>query len=101
MNIDFYAYLVLFLALVLANLPFVNQRLLLVFPLKDGLKPLWIRMAELLLFFFIAGAISLGIEASLGQIYPQSWQFYVVGLSLFLVFAFPGFVIRYMLLKRG
>ena len=73
-------------------------------PLKvilRGLKPLWIRMAELLLFFFIAGAISLGIEASLGQIYPQSWQFYVVGLSLFLVFAFPGFVIRYMLLKRG
>jgi len=40
MNIDFYAYLVLGLALVLANLPFVNQRLLLVFPLKPALVSL-------------------------------------------------------------
>lgn len=100
MNQDFYVFLVLGLALLFANLPFMSQRVLLVLPYKGGIKPLWLRFAELLACYFIVGAIAKGIELSQGQIYPQGWQFYVVTISLFLTFAFPGFVIRYMLVRR-
>ncbi|WP_029462583.1 DUF2818 family protein [Serpentinimonas barnesii] len=101
MNLDFYVFLVLGLALLFANLPFWSQRVLLVWPWRgEGQKPLWLRLTELVIFYFVVGAIAKAIEHSQGQIYPQGWQFYVVTISLFLTFAFPGFVIRYMLARR-
>ena len=36
-----------------------------------------------------------------GAPYPQSWEFYVIGICLFLVAAFPGFIYRYMWRKDG
>jgi hypothetical protein len=38
-------------------------------------------------------------ERMIGNTFAQRWEFYVTALSLFVVLAFPGFVIRY-LLKR-
>jgi hypothetical protein len=36
----------------------------------------------------------------IGNSFNQRWEFYVTALSLFVVLAFPGFVLRY-LLKRN
>jgi Protein of unknown function (DUF2818) len=43
--------------------------------------------------------VGFAIEARLGQIQRQGWEFYVAMASLFLTLAFPGFVWRY--LRRG
>jgi NADH:ubiquinone oxidoreductase subunit 2 (subunit N) len=32
---------------------------------------------------------------------PQGWEFYATTASLFLTFAFPGFVYRYLARRRG
>ena len=89
-------WLVLVLALFGANAPFMSDNVFLVMPLKSP-KPWWMRVAEVLVLYFIVGGISLALEQRLGQIYPQHWEFYVVSLSMFLVFAFPGFVVRFLL----
>jgi hypothetical protein len=54
------------------------------------------RWVEWLSFYFVAGALALGMENKLnGDIYPQDWEFYAVTFFLFLVFALPGFIYRY------
>ena len=89
-------WLVLVMALFGANAPFMSDHAFLVMPLKSP-KAWWMRVAEVLVLYFIVGGISLALEQRLGQIYPQHWEFYVVSLSMFLVFAFPGFVVRFLL----
>ena len=54
-------WLVIVLAFVGANLPFVNQRLLAVVPLA-GHKSLALRLAELVLMYFVVGGIGLLLE---------------------------------------
>lgn len=88
-------WLVLVLALFGANAPFVSDRFFLVVPLKQ-IKAWWMRVFELLALYFVVGGISLAVEQRLGQIYPQHWEFYAVSLSMFVVLAFPGFVVRYL-----
>ena len=83
------------LAFVGANLPFVNQRLLAVVPLA-GHKSLALRLAELVLMYFAVGGIGLLLEKRAGQIAPQGWEFYAVTGALFITFAFPGFIWRYL-----
>lgn len=87
------------LACVAANLPFVNQRVMLLMPLRGGRKSLAWRLLELLLWYFIVGGIGMALEKSVGQIHTQGWEFYAVTGSLFLTLAFPGFVFRYLLHK--
>ncbi|MFT3780056.1 MAG: DUF2818 family protein [Ottowia sp.] len=89
------------LALVAANLPFANQRLMAVVPLRGGAKPLAWRLVELVLCYFIVGGIGLLLEQRAGQIYSQGWEFYAITAALFLTLAFPGFVYRYLLRRRG
>ena len=92
-------WLVLVLALVGANLPFVAEQRLLGIPLRT--RKSWMqRLGELMICFLVVGAISLGIEARLGQIYHQQWQFYAVSLAMFLVLAFPGFTLRYLVRRH-
>jgi Protein of unknown function (DUF2818) len=93
-------WLVIALALVAANLPFISQRLLLVVRLENG-KNLAARLAELVLMYFIVGGIGLLLEKRLGQIAPQGWEFYAVTGTLFITLAFPGFVWRYLLKHRN
>lgn len=95
MNQSVSVYLVIFAAVIAANLPFVSQRLLLVKRLELG-KSLWIRLAELLFYYFLVGGIGLALEMRLGQIAPQKWEFYAITGALFLTLAFPGFVWRYL-----
>lgn len=94
-------WLLIGLAAVAANLPFVNQRLMTVVPLRTPVKSLGWRLAELVLWYFIVGGIGMALEKSMGQNYGQGWEFYAVTASLFLTLAFPGFVYRYLARRRG
>ncbi|MFN4102837.1 MAG: DUF2818 family protein [Tepidimonas sp.] len=97
MSLDLAVGLVIALALVGANLPFVNERWMALWPARGGVKPLWGRVGELTVLYFVVGAAALGLEQNLGQIYPQGWEFYAVTASMFLTLAFPGFVFRYLM----
>lgn len=92
-------WLVLVLAFCAANLPFLTQRVLGVLPLAHG-KNLAVRLAELVLLYFLVGGVGLLLENRMGQIAPQRWEFYAITGTLFITFAFPGFVWRY-LYKHG
>ena len=83
------------LALLAANLPFLNNRLLAVVPLKFT-KNLGIRLLELVFFYFLVGGLGLLLEQRAGRIAPQAWEFYAITGTLFLTLAFPGFVYRYL-----
>lgn len=90
---------IVLLALVGANLPFLNQRLFGVVPLRPKKKSAWIRIGELIVLYFIVGALGFMLEARAGNRFEQGWQFYAITFSLFIVFAFPGFTFQY-LVKR-
>jgi predicted secreted Zn-dependent protease len=87
--------LVLALAFLAANLPFLSNRLLALVALPRSKSLAW-RMVELVLGYFVVGAIGLFLERQLGQIAPQGWEFYAITATLFLTLAFPGFVFRYL-----
>lgn len=94
----FAVWVVVVLALLAANLPFFTTRLLGLVLLKTP-KHVGVRMAELCVLYFLVGGIGLLLEKRAGQIAPQTWEFYAITAALFMTFAFPGFVYRY-LLKR-
>ena len=101
MNSALVAAVVIVLAAVAANLPFFNERLLAVAALPQrllsrGRKPVWLRLLELLLLYFAVGGLARLLEGRLGSVAPQRWEFYVVTGCLFLVLAYPGFVVRYL-----
>ena len=92
-------WLVVGLALLAANLPFISNRLLLVYRLKAP-KNLAVRLAELVFWYFVVGGIALFLEQRAGQIAPQGWEFYAITATLFITFGFPGFVFRYLFKHR-
>jgi hypothetical protein len=87
------------LALLAANLPFANQRILLVGPQRSS-KPLFWRLIELVVLYFVVGGIGLALENHNGQIAPQGWEFYAVTGTMFVTLAFPGFVYRYLMHRQ-
>lgn len=89
------AWLLIVVALVAANLPFLTDRLAGLRRLTRP-KPLWMRLLELMVAYLLVGAFGLWLERQVGQIAPQGWEFYAVTGALFLTFAFPGFVWRYL-----
>ena len=91
--------LLIALAVLAANLPFANQRILLVGPFRST-KSLAIRLAELVLLYFMVGAMGLALENHAGQIAPQGWEFYAITGTMFLTLAFPGFVYRYLMHRK-
>ena len=92
-------WLVLLLALLLANLPFLSNRLFTIIRLTTG-KNLAMRLGELLVSYFIAGGVGMLLEQRAGQIAPQGWEFYAITGALFITFAFPGFTYRYLFKHR-
>jgi hypothetical protein len=87
------------LALLAANLPFVNQRILVVGPQRIS-KPLVWRLAELVVLYFVVGAVGLALENHAGQMAPQGWEFYAITGTMFVTLAFPGFVYRYLMHRK-
>lgn len=101
MNQSAAVWLLIALAAVAANLPFINERFFSVFPVRfvNGIKPFWVRLVEFLVWFGVIGMIGMLFESMIGNTFVQRWEFYVTALTLFVVLAFPGFILRY-LLKR-
>lgn len=99
MSLNLQIGLLILLALLAANLPFANQRLLLVGPSR-ATKPLAWRLAELVLLYFVVGAVGLAMENHSGQIAPQGWEFYAITGTMFVTLAFPGFVFRYLMHRK-
>lgn len=97
--------LLLLVALVAANLPWLTDRVLFVLPAPARGKREWVRLLEWALMYAVIGALAVGLEyRTTGGVYPQGWEFYVTTLCLFLVFALPGFIyhhdLRRLLKKR-
>jgi hypothetical protein len=93
--------LVLVLAAVAANLPFVNERLFVVGPRLVPAKSLGWRLLELVCFGAVVIALGMALESRIGQRHPQGWEFYAIVICLFLTLAFPGFVWRILRRRRG
>ncbi|TVO62436.1 DUF2818 family protein [Spiribacter vilamensis] len=88
-------------ALIAANLPWLSDRIaFVVSPAARG-KPEWIRLVEWLTLFFLVGLIAAGLEyRTQGQLQMQGWEFWVINLALFAVFALPGFIYCHDLRRR-
>ncbi len=104
MDVGAAAWLVIVLALAGANLPFLNDKVFALVPLRGGAgkhpdgwrKPFILRFAELAVLYFLVGFVGLALEGRIGTVFPQTWEFYAISACLFLVLAFPGFVFRYL-----
>lgn len=82
-------------ALSAANLPFISPRLMAVIvPIRP--KSLVICLFELVAYYLMVGGLGLLLEKRVGQIASQAWEFYAITATVFLTFAFPGFVYRYL-----
>jgi hypothetical protein len=87
--------ILLLLVFLVANLPWFSERLLYMIPLKS--KHFGWHLLELIILYFVIGCIAMLVEGkTMGQVAKQHWEFYAVTVCLFLVFAFPGFVYRYL-----
>jgi len=93
--------ILLLIALVAANLPFVAERIFFVVQPTTGKKNLGWRFAELVTLYFLVGIAGYLLESRLGRPHQQHWEFYAITACLFLVFAYPGFVVRYLWNTRG
>ncbi|WP_018875182.1 MULTISPECIES: DUF2818 family protein [unclassified Thioalkalivibrio] len=82
-------------AFISANLPWLSERIgLMVLP--EETKGPWTRIGEWLVLYFLIGLIGKGLEyQATGGIHTQGWEFYVITLSLFAMFALPGYIWRY------
>lgn len=102
-------WLVVAISLAAANLPFLTERVFGLVPLKaraEGSgtprsKPLALRLLELVVLYFVVGLLARSLEARIGGAFAQNWEFYAITGCLFLVLAFPGFVLRYLRKRRA
>lgn len=105
MSLTLAVWLLLGLAVIAANLPWLSERFLFVFNPSHGHKAFWMRLLEWFLLAFLVGLVSIGLERkATGGTHEQDWEFYAVGLFLFMVFAIPGFIWRHQWLpfsRRG
>ncbi|GAB3390392.1 DUF2818 family protein [Massilia agri] len=106
------SWLVVAIALAAANLPFLTERVFGFIPLKpntpgDGAvssprtKSFPLRLLELIVLYFVVGFLARALESRIGGVFAQNWEFYAVTGCLFLVLAFPGFVLRYLRKRRA
>jgi len=96
LNTSAASWIVIVLMAIFANYPFLTESVLGLKRLKQGAKPAFVRLLELVLLYLIVLGIARLIESSLGNAFPQGWQFYATTVCLFLVLGFPGFVFRYL-----
>lgn len=89
--------ILLVLAVIAANLPWISRRFLLAIDINKTAGWRWL---EWLLWYGLTGLSAMAMENKLtGGNYSQQWEFYVATLCLFVVFALPGFIYHYDLKK--
>ena len=106
MDISLASWLVIAVALAFANLPFLNESVLGFIPMEPArnrahAKYFVVRLLELFVLHFVVGALAHALESRIGTAFPQTWEFYAITACLFVVLAFPGFVLRYLRKRRG
>ena len=86
-------YVLVLVALVCANLPFLSNKC---FGLKTLTRKRFIHhLPELAAGFVLVAVLAYVLESQSGSVHAQGWAFYVVVVCLYLILAFPGFVLRY------
>lgn len=101
MDISTAGWLVIAIALAAANLPFFNDKVFAVIGTKWNGKPLFVRLLEMTVLFFVVGAVGFSLETHIGARFPQTWEFYAISACLFIVLGFPGFIVRYLHKPHG
>ncbi len=93
-------FLLLGFSFTVANIPWLSERFFIVFPVPFGdKKRSWMRLLEWLVFAGFALLFAQGLEQkTIGSVHTQDWEFYAIFLSLFVVFAFPSFIYRHLIL---
>jgi hypothetical protein len=86
----------LVMGFVLANWPFFTERQFLVRQPPTGQKSCAFRLLELLVGYGLVLLVGFGLEANMGAVQSQTWNFYAIAALLFLVMAYPGYVWRYL-----
>jgi beta-lactamase regulating signal transducer with metallopeptidase domain len=118
MNQTVAVWMLIVVALFAANIPFLNDRLFALIPLRSRAvqtpelasstqliqeqsqrndKSFFVRVLELLVLYVLVGLLAYFFESTIGNPFKQRWEFYSITFSLFVVLAFPGFVVRYLL----
>jgi hypothetical protein len=105
-DVSLASWLVIAVAFAFANLPFVNENVLGFIPVKPALngkhaKYFAVRLLELFVLYFVVGALAHALESRIGNAFSQTWEFYAITACLFVVLAFPGFVLRYLRKRHG
>ena len=89
------AALLIFIFFLIANFPWINERVFLFYDLKRN-KPAWVRVVELLVYYLVGLLIGIAFEIRYsGDVYQQGWEFFVTTFCLFVVLAVPGMVYRF------
>ncbi|MDQ9170181.1 DUF2818 family protein [Oxalobacteraceae bacterium R-40] len=101
MDVSSSAWFVILLAAIAANLPFINHKLFGLIPLNRAVKPVWMRLLEMVVLYAVTGLIAFGFESRIGNVFSQGWEFYAITACLFIVLSFPGFVFRYLRRRHG
>ena len=86
-------YILLVLALIFANAPFVTTKFFGVFQLKR--KHIGHHLVELAVGFILTAILAYILESRAGAVQHQDWEFYATVVCLYLILAFPCFVWRY------
>lgn len=101
MDVSLASWLVIAVALALANLPFLNESVFGFLPLEPArnaahAKYFVVRLLELFVLYFVVGGLAYLLESRIGNVFTQTWEFYAISACTFVVLAFPGFVLRYL-----
>lgn len=100
MDVSLSSWFVILLAVLAANLPFVNERLFAAIPIGATVKSLWLRLLEMLVLYFLVLGAGYLLETRIGNAFSQGWEFYAITACLFIVLSYPGFVFRYLRKRR-
>jgi hypothetical protein len=101
MDVSLSSWLVILLAALAANLPFLSERVFGLIPWRSPAKPFWLRLLEMFCLYAVVGLLAFLLESRMGNRFQQRWEFYAVTVCLFIVLAYPGFVYRYLRRRQG
>lgn len=93
-------FVLILLALLLANLPFLLKPTILPKVTEGGLA-LLLRLIEWFVGLLLLMGLARYLEALTAPLHQQHWQFYVTVLCMHVVFAFPGFVYCFLWRRPG
>ena len=92
------AWLLIAIAVVAANIPWLNNRIFFIKESTDGQKKAIWSWLEVVFLYLVTGVLAFGFESKInGETYQQGWEFYAITFCLFIVLSLPGFLYKYNL----